>query len=116
MLKIQDVKHFINIVFNDKIIDVKPPREDWFEYDGKRSLESYIVTVTYKYAGQKNKVFCVDYDEDIDENFYNYSEDDQRKLRAWSQQDTLKCAKDYYSRIRAQIDNQHTRQVKTHTK
>ena len=116
MLKIQDVKHFINTVFNDKIVDIKPPREDWFEYDGKLSLESYIVTVTYKYAGPKDKVFYIDYDEDIDENFYNYSEAEQRKLRAWSQRQTLKCAQDYYSRVRDQIDNQHTAKVKTRAK
>ena len=105
-----NLKYFINTVFRDKIVDVKPPREDWFEYNGKRSLEAYSVMVTYKYAGPKNKIFYVDDGEDIDENFYSYSEADQNMLRTYSRNETLKYAKEFYSRVLERMQQRKRRE------
>lgn len=106
MFKLKDIKYFINTKFRDKIIGVEPPREDWFEYHGMRTLESYIVTVNYKYAGPKDVVFGIDDEEDIDPDFSRYTPSDQQMLRDFSRKHTLRCATDFYRQTLDKINQQ----------
>ena len=60
MSKIRD---FINRTFHDEVIGVLPPQEVYYTYrDVGTRLESYVVKVTYKYAGAKEAFFDIDND------------------------------------------------------
>lgn len=110
MVKASDVKQFAIDVFRGAVINVNPPRA----YMVNERLDSYVVEVVYKYSGSKEYIFCVDYDEDIDENFATYSKQDQDRLRHMAQQDTLKNAKEFYSRMQKQIRDNRIERYKQH--
>ena len=55
------ISNFINKTFRDEIIDIKPPREWWVEYkDVGKQLEGYIISVIYKYRGERKAYACID--------------------------------------------------------
>lgn len=106
MFKFKEIKHFINKTFRDKIVGVEPPREGWFDYHDVHVLESYIVTVNYKYAGPKDVIFNIDDEEDIDPDFSRYSPSAQKMLRDFSRKQTLSCAKSFYQQTLDKINQQ----------
>lgn len=103
MFKIDGIKHFINKTFRDEIVDVKLPREDWFVFNEISKLESYVVTVVYKYAGPKDVVFDIEDEEEIIPSFFLYSVAEQNRLRKLSQERTLKSARSFYERKKEQM-------------
>lgn len=57
------IKDFMNKTFHDEVVAVAPPREFYYTYrDIGIRLESFVVTVTYKYRGRVNYFFCIDND------------------------------------------------------
>ena len=59
----QIIRDFINKTFRDEMTGVEQPREWWIKYkDVGERLEGYIVTVHYKYRGQKDRCFDIDND------------------------------------------------------
>lgn len=103
MLKLGKLKYFINTRFRDEIIDVQPPRENWVEHHGILVMESYVVTLVYKYAGPKPVAFDIEEEEEIDEDFFKHSRQEQERLRILSQNRTRKSAQDFYMRTLAQV-------------
>ena len=103
MLKLDKLKYLINTKFRDEVIGVNPPRENWVEHHGILVMESYVVTLVYKYAGPKAIEFYIDDEEEIDEDFFQYSDKEQDRLRELSRTRTRKSAQDFYMRTLAQV-------------
>ena len=59
----ETVNNFINKKFHDRVIAVEPPRGVYYSNgDNEKYLDSYVVTMVYKYRGRVDRFFEFDDD------------------------------------------------------
>ena len=86
----QKIKYFIDRIFNDEIIAIKPPVE-WLQAyrDVGVRVEGYAVFVTYKYKGNDKILFPIDNDH----------------LKLISAKRAAKRAQEFYEKIVRKLEN-----------